>query len=131
MVHPSHPSIVSCLFGIGLRWQQAKKVVPDIPLPSTTFHLLLSDPRAFLGQIYDPSSMFCVSPTHLVSKKMKCKAGFAFRHDNFSVSPIRVSSPAPLTSQTWDSLGMRSWHVMDEHGFNRCLIERMLFSCKL
>ena len=46
-----HPSIFVRLSGAGLRGQQAKQGIPDIPLPSNTLQLLLGDPKTFPGQM--------------------------------------------------------------------------------
>lgn len=41
-----HPSIIFHLSGVSLWLQQAKQSVPDVPLPSNTYSLLLADLQA-------------------------------------------------------------------------------------
>ena len=50
--HPSmHSFIFLCLSEVRPCWQEAKRHVPDIPLPSYDFQLFLVDPEAIPSQI--------------------------------------------------------------------------------
>lgn len=45
-----YAKIILGFSGIGLRCQQGKQAVPEIPLPRRTFQVILGDPEVFPGQ---------------------------------------------------------------------------------